>query len=174
MELRQRINRLPNATTLRCWERERAEQPTVAQRLPGSGDPRLEADDQIHSRSVGLLPDHSERENGNETAAGKAAPPQAKTPEQPVDANREGRIEGSSARFLFEIEAGPLRTVLAEFESVSGWQVSAADDEILNLQSPGVQGQFSAEGALSRLLNGIGVRYELTAPTAAIVRSMSG
>jgi hypothetical protein len=76
-------------------------------------------------------------------AAGKAAPPQAQTPEQPVDANREAPIAGASARFLFEIEAGPLRTVLAQFERVSGWQVSAADDEI-EPQAPGV-GQFSAE-----------------------------
>ena len=101
----------------------------------------------------------------------KAAPPQAaQGPKQSQEADQAGRITGSAATFPFEISAGTLRSVLEDFERISGWDVSVVDDQILELQSPGVRGQYSAEGALSRLLSGIGVGYEMTSPTAATLR----
>ncbi len=106
------------------------------------------------------------------TAVGaKGAPQQAQqAPNQPPQAGQVGPIAGSATTFLFQIPANPLDSVLEDFERITGWDVSLVDDQISGLQSPGVSGQYSAEGALSRLLNGVGVAYELTSPTAATLR----
>jgi catecholate siderophore receptor len=62
----------------------------------------------------------------------------------------------------FEIAAGPLDTVLPQFEAVTGLRVIFDHAAIRQLQSPGVSGMFTARQALVLLLDRTGVRHRLT------------
>jgi catecholate siderophore receptor len=57
----------------------------------------------------------------------------------------------------YEVAAGPLGVVLPAFEAASGVKVSVPLDSVRDLPSPGVSGDFTAEQALRRLLQGTGV-----------------
>ncbi|HEY4906989.1 MAG TPA: STN domain-containing protein, partial [Candidatus Acidoferrum sp.] len=70
----------------------------------------------------------------------------------------------------FEIQAGSLDSTIASFETITHIHVSFVDDGIRSLSSPGVQGVYSDEQALIRLLDDSGVSYRFTAPDAVMLR----
>lgn len=65
----------------------------------------------------------------------------------------------------FAIAAGPLESALNRFAASTGVSLSYAPETLRGLQSPGVQGRFSADQALNQLLAGSGVQ---------VVRQASG
>jgi catecholate siderophore receptor len=69
----------------------------------------------------------------------------------------------------YDIPAGPLSVVVRSFENVSGIQVSADDDSLLTLQSPGVSGVFTTEQALRALLTNVGLDYSFDSDGLAVV-----
>lgn len=58
----------------------------------------------------------------------------------------------------FEIAPGPLGTALSEFASAAGVTLSFASEQTQGLSSPGLQGTFSVEEGLARLLVGSGLQ----------------
>src|SRR5580698_5465142 len=70
----------------------------------------------------------------------------------------------------FEIQAGSLDSAISAFENVTHIHVSFVDDGIRSLASPGVQGVYTDEQALVRLLDDSGVTYRFTAPDAVMLR----
>lgn len=84
-------------------------------------------------------------------------------------AERDGRLEitrftdGEFKPFTFNIPAGRLESVLAEFEKITGISVKAVKAEILDINSPGVVGDLTSEQALRKILEGTGVSFEFTA-----------
>jgi catecholate siderophore receptor len=70
----------------------------------------------------------------------------------------------------FEIQAGSLDSAISAFETVTHIHVSFVDDGIRSLASPGVQGVYTDEQALVRLLDDSGVTYRFTAPDAVMLR----
>ena len=69
----------------------------------------------------------------------------------------------------FNIPAGPLDAVLTAFERVAGIRATLALDSLASIQSPGVSGTFTVEGALQQILMGTSVTYRLTSPTDAVL-----
>ncbi|WP_419712821.1 TonB-dependent siderophore receptor [Pseudomonas sp. NFX224] len=63
--------------------------------------------------------------------------------------------EASSQRF--SIAAGPLSDVLNQFARQAGITLSMTPDQVQDHQSPGLQGEYSADQALSHLLSGSGL-----------------
>lgn len=62
----------------------------------------------------------------------------------------------------FSISAGSLSEVLTAFEKIVGWRIVIPDD-IKNLQSQGVTGDYTEEQALKQILQNTGVTYIFTA-----------
>ena len=62
----------------------------------------------------------------------------------------------------FDIPAGTLESVLAEFQKTSDIQVIIPNDAMRSLSSPGVVGRYSPEQALRAILSGTGVSYRFT------------
>lgn len=69
----------------------------------------------------------------------------------------------------FDIPAGPLDPSLAAFQAASGWTITAADSNILMVQSKGVSGVLPVEQALRQMLEGTRIRYRVTGPQAATI-----
>ena len=69
----------------------------------------------------------------------------------------------------FEIPAGSLRSVLAEFERLSGLRVIIASDAVGDISSAGLSGVFTPTEALARLLTGTSATSRMTAPRTATV-----
>ena len=67
----------------------------------------------------------------------------------------------------FDIQAGPLETVLPEFEKVTGITVVVTDPGIRMIQSPGVSGMLTPQQALNALLEGTSVRAMFSSSTVA-------
>lgn len=65
-------------------------------------------------------------------------------------------------RRLFNIAAKPLPQAIAEFSTVTGLNVLYPADQQLSMTSPGLNGQFTIEDGLRRLLSGTGVTYRFT------------
>lgn len=63
----------------------------------------------------------------------------------------------------FEIPGGTLSEVLASFEKITGWRVGIPDD-IKDIASSGVKGDYTEEQALKQILQNTGVTYIFTAP----------
>lgn len=80
-------------------------------------------------------------------------------------AERDGRLEitrevdGKFESIEFNIPAGPLRTVIAEFEKKAGIKVNVENESILDISSPGATGNLTSEAALRQILIGTGVSY---------------
>lgn len=66
--------------------------------------------------------------------------------------------QSSEAAHAFAIAAGSLEAAIAEFSSVAGVTVSFEPAAAQGRRSPGVQGQFSTNEALRRLLEGSGLQ----------------
>lgn len=65
---------------------------------------------------------------------------------------------------------GPLSAVLQKFRKVADLKVSAANEELLTIQSPGVTGQFTAEQALRKILAGTGLEFAFNPDGSVILR----
>ncbi|MGC2236985.1 MAG: TonB-dependent siderophore receptor [Pyrinomonadaceae bacterium] len=72
-----------------------------------------------------------------------------------------GKNEEAPRRF--DIAPGALGEVLAAFEKITGWRFEMADD-IKNLASQGISGDYTDEQALRQILRETGVTYIFTAP----------
>jgi catecholate siderophore receptor len=57
----------------------------------------------------------------------------------------------------FDIAPGPLATVIAAFEKVTGYTVTLADPALGEIHSPGVAGVHGVDQALAQILSGTGV-----------------
>jgi catecholate siderophore receptor len=78
--------------------------------------------------------------------------------------NEPARVESP---IQFDIPPGPLADVVEAFKRATGWNVETPNTMILEVQSPGVSGLYTAEEALAHLLENTGVTYELAAPSSA-------
>ena len=90
-------------------------------------------------------------------SAATAAPAAARSH---VDVERESLStdDGQDARAIrFDIAEGPLSTVLAEFERVTGIRTVLGDPGLGMIQSPGVSGDLTPADAMRRLLMGTSV-----------------
>ena len=85
--------------------------------------------------------------------------------------NERGEITGllsdrnNSTRRYFNIPPGTLSEVLEAFEKASGWRV-VIPDNIRDINSAGVSGDYSEEQALKQILQKTGVTYNFTASNA--------
>jgi catecholate siderophore receptor len=61
--------------------------------------------------------------------------------------------------YQFDIAPGPLDAVLNSFQAVTGLRLQVANDNMRNLNSPGVKGALRAEAALKQLLIGTGLSH---------------
>ena len=65
--------------------------------------------------------------------------------------------EESAGAQQYNIPAGPLNTVLTQFSSASGVLIAGDMQLAAGKQSPGLQGSYTPEEALTRLLSGTGM-----------------
>ena len=71
--------------------------------------------------------------------------------------------------YAFELPAGPLESVVAEFQRITGISVSLANPSFRTVPSPGATGTMSAGVVLERLLSGTGLAYRFTSANAVSV-----
>ena len=98
------------------------------------------------------------------TSAGAAVPVARAQSVEPV-------ASGTSldARTLqFNIAAGPLDTVIVEFERITGLKVALSEPRIGNVQSTGVSGTMTPARAMETLLNETGVRSVFSADSVRL------
>jgi hypothetical protein len=76
--------------------------------------------------------------------------------------------------FRFSIPQGPLTDALEQFETVTGISVVVQGDLARGLTSGGVNGTFTAEEALRRVLAGSSLSHRFTAPAAVLVEVRVG
>lgn len=69
----------------------------------------------------------------------------------------------------FDIAPGLLSEVIAAFEKASGWRIQLSDD-VKDIQSPGVVGDYTEEEALKIILQNTGVAYAITSPQNVSLR----
>ena len=79
------------------------------------------------------------------------------------------RDENNSATKDFNIPAGTLEEVLTAFEKATGLRV-VIPDNIRNIGSPGVIGDYTEEQALKQILQNTGVTYSFTARKAVTLK----
>jgi catecholate siderophore receptor len=60
----------------------------------------------------------------------------------------------------FDIQPGPIASVVAQFEKITQVKVEITRDAIRDIQSPGVTGVLTDEQALKQLLDGTGIAYK--------------
>ncbi|MFT8421790.1 MAG: TonB-dependent siderophore receptor [Gluconacetobacter sp.] len=70
----------------------------------------------------------------------------------------------------FQIGPQPLSNALTAFGMQSGWQLSVPNNLVAKVRSPGVRGTVSPETALTALLAGTGLTWQITGPRSATVR----
>ena len=70
----------------------------------------------------------------------------------------------------FDIPSGTVDVVLATFQKATGIHVALQRPEIGQLESPGVQGVYTAPQALAHLLEGTGVTFQFTARDSVILQ----
>ncbi len=90
---------------------------------------------------------------------------------QDVKGNRQpngsvAQTQGAQLVRRFEIAAGPLDSVLAAFEQVTGISATVSQNGIRSLTSPGVSGLYTPEQALQKLLDDTGVTFRFISATA--------
>jgi catecholate siderophore receptor len=71
---------------------------------------------------------------------------------------------GDERQLRFDIPAGPLRTVLAEIERISGVSIVLTNTAIAEISSPGVSGFLTPLEAIARAVEGTSVTSRLTGP----------
>jgi catecholate siderophore receptor len=80
-----------------------------------------------------------------------------------------GQTNGAQRVWRFEIAPGPLETVVAAFQNVTGLTVVVAKEGIRSLPSAGVSGVYTADQALQRMLRDTGLSYSYTSATTVTV-----
>ncbi|MCX2565823.1 TonB-dependent siderophore receptor [Acetobacter suratthaniensis] len=73
----------------------------------------------------------------------------------------------------FQISPQPLSNALTTFGIQSGWQISVPDALTATMNSPGVVGSLTPDVALSRLLAGTGLTYQLSGAHSVIIKKPS-
>jgi iron complex outermembrane receptor protein len=89
---------------------------------------------------------------------GTAATALAQTAAAQSDAGQ----QQSAQTYAFDMQAQPLPDALNTFSSVTGWEVGYPADLAIGAQAPAVSGSYTPEQALSRLLAGTGLSYQMT------------
>ncbi|MBS0989456.1 TonB-dependent siderophore receptor [Acetobacter okinawensis] len=79
----------------------------------------------------------------------------------------------SAATESFQISPQPLANALTTFGIQSGWQISVPDTLTAKMNSPGVAGNFAPDIALSRLLAGTGLTYQVSGAHSVIIKKVS-
>ncbi|MCP1213986.1 TonB-dependent siderophore receptor [Acetobacter okinawensis] len=79
----------------------------------------------------------------------------------------------SAATKSFQISPQPLANALTTFGIQSGWQISVPDTLTAKMNSPGVAGNFAPDIALSRLLAGTGLTYQVSGAHSVIIKKVS-
>jgi catecholate siderophore receptor len=74
--------------------------------------------------------------------------------QEPPAAPAGGLSQAARATFSFDLPEGPVATVLAGFERVTGLRVSLAAEDLGTVTSPGVKGTMTASQAMSAVLMG--------------------
>jgi catecholate siderophore receptor len=69
----------------------------------------------------------------------------------------------------FDIVPGSLGDALTDFQNTAGIQVTFSQQTIRNLWSPSVNGLYTPEQALQKILAGTGLAYRFTVPTKVLV-----
>ncbi len=90
----------------------------------------------------------------------------AQTLTPPTTATRASNAPGERQ---FDIPAGPLSAALKLFEAVTGLRVQADSSLIEPFVSPGVQGAFTVERALTQLLEGTSLRFRFISPDTVAI-----
>lgn len=88
-------------------------------------------------------------------------------------AHAQTEVRGAGMRG-YAIPAGPLDAALARFVTESGVPLAAPPALVEGRHSPGVQGDYNADTALSRLLEGSGLAATRSADGSYIVRQLPG
>src|SRR6202022_5145688 len=70
----------------------------------------------------------------------------------------------------YHIAAQTLGTALQEFAAQAGLQLLFSESDVAGLRTGGLQGSFTKDQALERLLAGSGLAFEFPKPVAAIIR----
>ncbi len=70
----------------------------------------------------------------------------------------------------YHVGAQSLDTALQEFATQSGLQLLFSKSDVAGLKTDGLEGNFSAEQALQRLLQGSGLNFEFPKPDAVVIR----
>ncbi len=73
-------------------------------------------------------------------------------------------------RVHFEIAGSPLSTALIEFSAQSGLQVAAADGDVAQRHSNGLNGTYPIHTALSMLLDGTGLEFTRVGDATLVIR----
>src|SRR5690606_10099526 len=68
------------------------------------------------------------------------------------------------ATYAFNIPSGVLDDVIDAFEAIAGVELELARTGLSDIQSPGVQGSYTVEQALTRALRGTDITFERSAP----------
>lgn len=76
---------------------------------------------------------------------------------------------GAAERFGFDIPAQPLADAIEAFGRVTGLEVGYRSEVAEGVTSPGASGDLTADEALRRLLEGTGLTYRFTSPTAVTI-----
>lgn len=67
--------------------------------------------------------------------------------------------DGEFDKLEFRIPAGRLEDVIKQFEKITGVSITVDDPSLLNIQSPGVIGRFTADQALALILENTGISF---------------
>ena len=74
----------------------------------------------------------------------------------------------------FQIPASPLANALIQFSTQSGVKVAAADEDVAQLTTKGLNGTFAAHTALSMLLEGTGLSFLPVGAGTVAIRGPGG
>ncbi|MEZ2127589.1 MULTISPECIES: secretin and TonB N-terminal domain-containing protein [unclassified Sinorhizobium] len=94
----------------------------------------------------------------------------------PDDASAQGttsRVSSPAATVALDIPAQNLNGAILSFADKAGIQVFYDTARVQGLRSPGVQGSFTPQEALARILAGTGLAYRFTGPNTATIGTPS-
>jgi iron complex outermembrane recepter protein len=92
----------------------------------------------------------------------------------PANAQQAEATQALTQQATFNIPAGPLSTALGEFAEQAGVLLSADSSLTDGKQTNGVQGSLPSEQALTRLLSGTGLSYQVTDSGSIIILAGQG
>ncbi|MET0648188.1 MAG: TonB-dependent siderophore receptor [Pyrinomonadaceae bacterium] len=79
----------------------------------------------------------------------------------------QAQAQAQSEARRFDIQPGPLESVLEEFQRLTGWVVIVPNERMGGISSQGLSGVHTPEQGLKQLLTGTGVGFKLTAERTA-------